>query len=103
MPTYEYECSKCGHAFEALQSMKDDPLTDCPAKGCKGKKTLRRLIGAGSGIIFKGSGFYKTDYKGGSASAGKGDSGSAKGESPAAESKPKSGGGCGCGGGTCGH
>ena len=59
MPTYEYECSKCGHAFERFQSMLDKPLQRCPE--CKGK--VKRLLGTGSGIIFKGSGFYETDYK----------------------------------------
>ena len=59
MPTYDYECTKCGHTFEMLQKMSDKPKSTCPK--CKGK--LRRLIGAGSGIIFKGSGFYETDYK----------------------------------------
>ena len=58
MPTYEYECQKCGHRFEEFQSMKDAPLTKCPV--CKGK--VKRLIGAGAGLIFKGSGFYITDY-----------------------------------------
>lgn len=60
MPTYEYECDACGHAFEAFQAMSDKPLRKCP--GCK-KMKLRRLIGSGAGIIFKGSGFYETDYK----------------------------------------
>ncbi|MBF0485552.1 MAG: zinc ribbon domain-containing protein [Candidatus Omnitrophica bacterium] len=60
MPTYEYECNACGHAFEALQSMAEPKLTDCPQCG---KKKLSRLIGSGSGVIFKGSGFYETDYK----------------------------------------
>ena len=59
MPTYEYECTKCGHAFEKLQSIIAAPLKLCPE--CKGK--VKRLIGAGSGIIFKGSGFYATDYR----------------------------------------
>jgi putative FmdB family regulatory protein len=59
MPTYEYECQKCGHRFEEFQSMKDAALTKCPK--CKGK--LKRLIGAGAGFIFKGSGFYTTDYR----------------------------------------
>lgn len=59
MPTYDYECTKCGHRFDILQKMTDKPKTVCPE--CKGK--LRRLIGAGAGIIFKGSGFYETDYK----------------------------------------
>lgn len=59
MPTYEYECQKCGHRFEEFQSMKDAPLAKCPQ--CKGK--LKRLIGAGAGFLFKGSGFYTTDYR----------------------------------------
>ena len=59
MPTYDYECSKCGHKFEKFQKMSDKPLRSCPK--CKGK--VHRLIGGGSGIIFKGSGFYETDYK----------------------------------------
>ena len=60
MPTYEYACTKCGHAFEAFQSMKDAPLKQCPK--CR-KAGLKRLIGGGAGLIFKGSGFYITDYK----------------------------------------
>ena len=60
MPTYQYECDACGHAFEILQSMLDKKLKKCPQ--CS-KFKLHRLIGAGSGIIFKGSGFYETDYK----------------------------------------
>jgi len=58
MPTYEYECSHCGHAFEAFQKISDAPLEKCP----KCSKKVRRLIGKGAGIIFKGSGFYATDY-----------------------------------------
>ena len=60
MPTYEYVCTKCGHEMEAFQSMKDEPLKRCPA--CK-KAALRRKVGGGAGLIFKGSGFYITDYK----------------------------------------
>lgn len=60
MPTYEYVCTKCGHQLEAFQSMKDDPLKKCPA--CK-KPALKRQIGGGAGLIFKGTGFYITDYK----------------------------------------
>lgn len=60
MPTYEYECEGCGHKFEEFQSMTDKPLRKCPKCG---KSKLQRLIGSGAGIIFKGSGFYETDYK----------------------------------------
>lgn len=57
MPTYEYECKTCGHRFDAFQSMHDDPLTICPECG----KEIRRIIFGGSGVIFKGSGFYVND------------------------------------------
>ena len=60
MPTYEYECDACGYAFEHLQSMTDKKLKKCPK--CS-KMKLHRLIGSGSGIIFKGTGFYETDFK----------------------------------------
>lgn len=60
MPTYDYKCDKCGHEFEIYQSMKDDKLTKCPSCG---ENSLKRLIGSGGGLIFKGSGFYLTDYK----------------------------------------
>ena len=60
MPTYDYNCDGCGHEFEEWQSFKDDPLTKCPL--CK-KNKLRRLFGGGAAIIFKGSGFYETDYR----------------------------------------
>jgi putative FmdB family regulatory protein len=60
MPTYEYVCTKCGHEMEAFQSMKDAALTKCPA--CR-KAGLKRKVGGGAGLIFKGSGFYITDYK----------------------------------------
>jgi len=59
MPTYEYECEKCEHTFEHFQSMSSERLKVCPE--CKGD--VRRLIGTGAGIIFKGSGFYETDYR----------------------------------------
>lgn len=59
MPTYEYECTNCNHRFEKSQKMTEEPLKECPK--CHGK--VRRLIGAGGGIIFKGSGFYATDYR----------------------------------------
>ena len=60
MPTYDYVCDGCGHAFELFQSMTDSVKKTCPECG---KKKLRRLIGAGGAIVFKGSGFYKTDYR----------------------------------------
>jgi len=59
MPTYDYECTKCKHTFEILQKMSDKPLEKCPKCGA----IVKRLIGKGSGIIFKGTGFYETDYK----------------------------------------
>src|SRR5215468_5955858 len=60
MPTYEYLCEGCGHRFDEFQSFKDEPLKLCPA--CKEEK-LRRLFGTGAAILFKGSGFYETDYR----------------------------------------
>jgi putative FmdB family regulatory protein len=60
MPTYDYVCDACGHTFEEWQSFKDEHLTKCPK--CK-KKKLRRLFGGGVAILFKGSGFYETDYR----------------------------------------
>jgi putative FmdB family regulatory protein len=66
MPTYDYECKECGHDFEYFQSMSADPLRDCPQ--CGGE--VRRLIGGGMGIIFKGSGFYVTDSRGGGGKSG---------------------------------
>ncbi|MCE9597080.1 MAG: zinc ribbon domain-containing protein [Spirochaetia bacterium] len=59
MPTYSYQCQSCGHEYDALQSIKSEPDTVCPK--CQGR--VERLIGAGAGIVFKGSGFYVTDYK----------------------------------------
>ena len=67
MPTYEYSCEKCGGTFETVQSMRDASLTECPKELCRQKKwghgKVKRLIGTGAGIIFKGSGFYITDYR----------------------------------------
>jgi len=78
MPTYDYQCDSCGHEFEAFESIKADPRTECPA--CK-QPRLRRKIGPGAAILFKGSGFYQTDYR--SESYKK----AAKAENPAPESK----------------
>jgi putative FmdB family regulatory protein len=60
MPTYDYMCTGCGHNFDHFQSITSPPLKKCPS--CE-KNSLKRLIGSGSGIIFKGSGFYQTDYR----------------------------------------
>jgi len=61
MPTYEYKCTGCGVVFDEFQSITAKPLTDCPK--CQKKQVLKRLIGGGAGILFKGSGFYETDYR----------------------------------------
>ncbi|MFM7112612.1 MAG: FmdB family zinc ribbon protein [Planctomycetota bacterium] len=81
MPTYEYVCSACGHQLEQFQTFSEKPLTTCPK--CK-KKKLQRQFGTGAAILFKGSGFYETDYRSeGYKSAAKADA------SPPAESKPE--------------
>ena len=85
MPTYQYECDACGHEFEILQGITAEKLRKCPE--CA-KFKLHRLIGQGAGVIFKGSGFYATDYKN-------------KSSAPSPKSEPASG-GCGCGAGGCG-
>lgn len=99
MPNYDYRCETCGHQFEVFQSMKDDKLQDCPVEGCGGR--VKRLLGTGAGLIFKGSGFYETDYRSksykdaakedgaGSESSGGGEKKSVETSSkPATESKP---------------
>jgi putative FmdB family regulatory protein len=60
MPTYDYECDACGHSFEKFQSITAPAVRKCPECG---KRKVRRLIGTGAGVIFKGSGFYQTDYR----------------------------------------
>ncbi|MGE0144359.1 MAG: FmdB family zinc ribbon protein [Planctomycetota bacterium] len=85
MPTYRYECDACGHGFELFQSMTDKVKRKCPECG---KSRLVRLIGAGAGVIFKGSGFYQTDYKSSGRPAGEGGDGVASGS----DSKASSGG-----------
>jgi putative FmdB family regulatory protein len=86
MPTYEYECGACGHRLEKFQSMTDRPIRKCPSCG---RQKLQRLIGSGAGIIFKGSGFYETDYKrsgaASSSSNSEGSSGSSESGSSACE------------------
>jgi len=79
MPTYDYECDACGHKFELFQGINDEVQTKCPE--CK-KKKLRRLFGTGGAIVFKGSGFYQTDYRSESYKKG------AKAEKSSSESKP---------------
>ena len=93
MPTYEYECTKCKKTFEAFQSMKDDAFKTCPKDKCRmktwGKGKVKRLLGAGAGLIFKGSGFYITDYRSeGYKSAAKSDS--SKADSSATSTKSES-------------
>jgi putative FmdB family regulatory protein len=61
MPTYEYECEKCGLIFEEYQRITEQPLTKCKKNDCDG--TVKRLISRGAGFLFKGSGFYSTDYR----------------------------------------
>ncbi|MEY2439534.1 MAG: hypothetical protein QOI34_919 [Verrucomicrobiota bacterium] len=67
MPTYEYFCEKCKQNFEASQSMRDEPFRECPKELCRlpkwGHGKVKRLLGTGAGLIFKGSGFYTTDYR----------------------------------------
>ncbi len=92
MPTYEYECAKCKKDFEIFQSMKDDALKTCPKNRCRqktwGKGRVKRKLGAGAGFIFKGSGFYITDYR--SEGYKKAKSDSAKSSSASTESSSKS-------------
>jgi putative FmdB family regulatory protein len=102
MPTYDYICDDCKHEFEAFESIKADPQTICPS--CQ-KASLRRKIGAGAAILFKGSGFYLTDYRSdsykkaakadsqgssGSSSSSSNDSGSKSESKPAVSSGPSS-------------
>ena len=90
MPTYDYRCDACGHELELFHAMTADPVTKCPSCG---EEKLRRLIGSGAGIIFKGSGFYETDYKrarGGKSGDGKSDGGDSKSDSKSSESKSDS-------------
>jgi putative FmdB family regulatory protein len=95
MPTYEYACEKCGHHFELFQSMKAEPLKVCPKELCPrkqwGKGKVRKLMGSGAGLIFKGSGFYITDYRSQNYKEGaKKDSGATTPAPAKTESKPAS-------------
>ena len=88
MPTYEYQCEQCDHRFEAFQSITAEPLSTCPK--CGGK--VRRLISSGAGFIFKGSGFYATDYRSeGYKKAEKADKDASTGTSGKKEKKEKKG------------
>ena len=90
MPTYTYQCTKCDHLMHVFHSMTASPKVTCEA--CNSKK-VRRLIGTGAGLIFKGSGFYETDYKKNGGKVGTGDNGSkakADGKSEATPPKPES-------------
>ena len=89
MPTYEYSCEKCGKNFDVFQSMRDETFKECPKESCQmakwGHGKVKRLLGTGAGLIFKGSGFYITDYRSNSYKEG------AKKDAPAtpAAEKPK--------------
>jgi putative FmdB family regulatory protein len=97
MPTYDYSCEKCGGTLEIVQSMRDEALRECPRELCQQKKwghgKVKRLIGTGAGLIFKGSGFYITDYRSDSyKEAAKKDAPAAPaaaGEKPAGSKEPK--------------
>ncbi|MBL6922741.1 MAG: zinc ribbon domain-containing protein [Akkermansiaceae bacterium] len=84
MPNYDYKCQKCDHVFEVFQSMNDDKLTDCPLEDCDG--SVKRLLGTGAGLIFKGTGFYQTDYR--SDSYKSGEKKEAENSRPKADPKP---------------
>jgi putative FmdB family regulatory protein len=95
MPTYEYICEKCNHEFELFQPITAEPLTVCPKEHCQGarwgKGRVKRKIGGGGGLIFKGSGFYITDYRSDSYKASaKKDSESSKAAPASSDSKPAS-------------
>ncbi|HEY9172425.1 MAG TPA: zinc ribbon domain-containing protein [Verrucomicrobiae bacterium] len=101
MPTYEYVCEKCGHQFEKFQSITAKPLTVCPEELCArkrwGKGRVKRLLGAGGGLLFKGSGFYITDYRSESykqaakkeTTPATGSGGESKADKPAAKATPE--------------
>ena len=97
MPTYEYSCEKCGKNFDAFQSMRDEAFKECPQEHCQlaewGHGKVKRLLGTGAGLIFKGSGFYITDYRSNSYKEGaKKDSGTASSGGEKSSSSGKEGG-----------
>ncbi len=89
MPTYEYACEKCGKHFDTFQSMRDEAFKECPKDSCRMKKwghgKVKRLLGTGAGLLFKGSGFYTTDYRSNSYKEG---AKKEKPEKPKTEAKP---------------
>ena len=87
MPTYDYECAACGHSFEHFQSMSSNKLRKCPECG---KPKLERHVGMGSGVIFKGSGFYETDYKRSGSAGTSSESNSEKSDSSSDDKKSSS-------------
>lgn len=93
MPTYDYKCSACGQVTEVFHSMNAEGPRDCPECGAKG--TMEKQMGTGAGIIFKGTGFYQTDYKGTKGSESSAGAESTKTEAPKPEKKG-CGGGCAC-------
>ena len=102
MPTYEYQCRKCKKRHEAFQSITAKPLTKCPKAKCSGK--LQRLMGSGSGFLFKGSGFYITDYRSKSYNEAKKKdqpAPAAKTDGPGPSSSAKASGGSGTSDGSC--
>lgn len=99
MPTYDYVCQRCGHQFEVFQSMSAPRLSECPQPECAGP--VRRLIGTGAGIVFKGSGFYETDYKR-KATKPAGESGGGSGSSSGGSGGGSSSGGSASGGSSSG-
>ncbi len=86
MPNYDYVCETCGHRFEVFQSMNDAKLQDCPQESCAGK--VKRLLGTGAGLLFKGAGFYQTDYRSSSYQAGAKSESAASKPADSAASKP---------------
>ena len=90
MPNYDYECETCGKRFELFQSMKDAKLEVCPTKICDKGGKVKRLLGTGGGIIFKGGGFYQTDYRSASYQSGAKKDSESKPAAPAPEAKPAS-------------
>ncbi|MBT8044686.1 MAG: zinc ribbon domain-containing protein [Verrucomicrobiae bacterium] len=99
MPNYDYQCQECGHIFEVFQKMSDAKLEDCQQEKCSGK--VRRLLGTGAGVIFKGSGFYQTDYRSESYKKDASKDSGAKKTTESAPTKKNEGGhacgtGCGC-------